>query len=437
VYWGSDLLEVRHLQRGQAFRVGEHALAAIDFIAPEEKLGGPAFTLLAPDSRQWRVQVPGRALVTGAEALDGEIVLLPGQEVRLSFGDLAFEFCLVQPGRRAPRALFSSEDRSTPLYLGLTALSMGALALGLAMSTPPFDLLDDEGMQRERLVAIQQILHADAERERPPQPSTEPSHGPSGEETAAALRGESGKLGKLTKAANNGRIAFRGQADQVTLSREEALAQAHTYGMIGLLSTLNAGHPLHAPWGAQPQGTDALDAVGDLWGRDLGDAPGSGGLGVTGTGSGAGGNAVGSIGVALDGACPGGVCSGLQHGFGRSHARGSRAHATGVPRVRMGVTELNGTLAPEVVQRIVRQNFGRFRMCYEQGLQNNPNLTGRVSVRFVIDRTGAVSSAANGGSDLPDSDVVACVVRAYYGLSFPSPENGIVTVRYPIMFSPG
>ena len=86
---------------------------------------------------------------------------------------------------------------------------------------------------------------------------------------------------------------------------------------------------------------------------------------------------------------------------------------------------------------IVRQNYGRFRMCYEQGLGRNPNLEGRVSARFVIGRDGAVSNASNGGSDLPDSGVVSCVVSAFYGLSFPQPEGGIVTVVYPIMLSPG
>ena len=40
-------------------------------------------------------------------------------------------------------------------------------------------------------------------------------------------------------------------------------------------------------------------------------------------------------------------------------------------------------------------------------------------------------------SDIPDSGVVQCVIRNYYGLSFPQPEGGIVTVVYPIMFSPG
>ena len=50
---------------------------------------------------------------------------------------------------------------------------------------------------------------------------------------------------------------------------------------------------------------------------------------------------------------------------------------------------------------------------------------------------GPVTSAQNGGSDLPDSAAVSCVVRSFFGLSFPQPEGGIVTVSYPIMFTPG
>ena len=89
-----------------------------------------------------------------------------------------------------------------------------------------------------------------------------------------------------------------------------------------------------------------------------------------------------------------------------------------------------------MIRRIVRQNFGRFRACYESALLKNPSLAGRVTTRFVIGRDGAVSNVANGGSDLPNASVVSCVTRAFYGLSFPQPEGGIVTVTYPIAFSP-
>lgn len=107
-----------------------------------------------------------------------------------------------------------------------------------------------------------------------------------------------------------------------------------------------------------------------------------------------------------------------------------------VAKMRVGATTVSGRLPPEVIQRIVRQNFGRFRLCYEAGLKKDPKLEGRVSVSFVIGRDGAVSSAKNAGSDMTDRDVVECVLRAFSGLSFPAPEGGIVTVSYPLLFSP-
>jgi hypothetical protein len=84
----------------------------------------------------------------------------------------------------------------------------------------------------------------------------------------------------------------------------------------------------------------------------------------------------------------------------------------------------------------VRQNFGRYTFCYQNGLKANPNLEGRVAVRFVIDRSGAVAFAADGGSDLPDAGVRQCVVSSFTNLSFPAPDNGTVTVVYPLVFSP-
>jgi hypothetical protein len=76
-------------------------------------------------------------------------------------------------------------------------------------------------------------------------------------------------------------------------------------------------------------------------------------------------------------------------------------------------------------------------MCYEDGLRTNPTLQGRVAVKFAIDRSGSVSVASDGGSDLPDQKVVQCVVRGFQNLSFPEPQGGIVTVIYPIMLNSG
>jgi len=115
------------------------------------------------------------------------------------------------------------------------------------------------------------------------------------------------------------------------------------------------------------------------------------GLGLSGVGEGGGGRGEG-IGLGSAGG----------QGFGNGHGRLGGAHKTSAPSVREGTTTVNGRLPPEVIQRIVRQSFGRFRLCYQDGLRSNASLQGRVVVKFVIDRSGSVSSAADGGSDMPD-----------------------------------
>ena len=102
-------------------------------------------------------------------------------------------------------------------------------------------------------------------------------------------------------------------------------------------------------------------------------------------------------------------------------------------------TTLNkdGRLAPEVIQAVVRQNWGRFRTCYQSAAQNNAKLAGVVSVRFIINLDGSVRDAADDGSTLPDANAVQCVVGGFSKLAFPAPEGGYVTVVYPVQFSPG
>jgi hypothetical protein len=198
---------------------------------------------------------------------------------------------------------------------------------------------------------------------------------------------------------------------------QDGLNEAASFGMIG---ALNSEHVEGAA-----SNDDPVSARGALWGADVGDSFGSAGLGLSGVGEGGGGSAEG-IGL--------GSAGGVGQGFG--HGRLAGAHTARAPTIRAGATVVSGRLPPEVIQRIVRQNSGRFRACYEEGLRRDHTLTGRVAVRFMIDRSGSVAQTEDGGSDLPNQDVVTCVVRAFGGLSFPEPAGGLVTVVYPIVFSP-
>lgn len=135
-------------------------------------------------------------------------------------------------------------------------------------------------------------------------------------------------------------------------------------------------------------------------------------------------------------AAPAPAESGLES-LGDASVPGPVVHAAGTsPSLRQGATQVNGKLPPEVIQRIIRQNFGRYRLCYENGLRTNPKLGGTVKVKFTITRAGDVSQPSDSGSDLPDKAVVACVVKGFANLSFPQPEGGVVVVVYPIIFAP-
>ncbi|HEX2877263.1 MAG TPA: AgmX/PglI C-terminal domain-containing protein [Polyangiaceae bacterium] len=96
-----------------------------------------------------------------------------------------------------------------------------------------------------------------------------------------------------------------------------------------------------------------------------------------------------------------------------------------------------GYLPPDVIQAVVRLGFHTLKGCYEEGLSRDHKLEGRVSVSFVIERDGSVKNARDGGSDMSDAAVRDCVVRKFLGFKFPPPDDGIVTVVYPIMLAPG
>ncbi len=114
----------------------------------------------------------------------------------------------------------------------------------------------------------------------------------------------------------------------------------------------------------------------------------------------------------------------------------NREHPPTVQTLRLGSTSVSGRLPPPEIQKVVRAEFGKLRACYTEGLGRDAALTGRVMVRFVIDREGKVSRViAAPESTLSDEKVVDCVLAHFSNMVFPKPEGGIVSVVYPIVFA--
>jgi hypothetical protein len=467
VQWGQNVLHVSHLRRDESFRVGEAIDKAshCDFFIPSEKLGAAILPIVIGSRTETLVMIPehavGRLELEGKPAMTLEqartlplcspvigghaLPLGRGTRVRLQIADFTIRVAAVNAAKRVKKGLSAGVDWSTLSYFGFTAGAVGGLIATMAFFMPSLADAEDTDVSHEQLYLMQQYLVSVAEREKEAAPTPDVAeHDASDHEggTGTRARCDEGSMGSPVSRATNRRYSVAGPRDNTDphLARARALEDARTFGTIGLLNAGLAGDPNAptAPWGREESsGTDELSANGNLWGDELGDAVGAGGLGLTGIGEGGGGRGEG-IGLGTMGGLGHGAGLGLGQGMGNGHGRLGRGHKSKVPGLmRTGTAVVNGRLPPEVIQRIVRQNYGRFRMCYEQGLARNPNLEGRVQVRFAIDRGGMVSNVQNGGSDLPDSAVTSCVMGAYYGLSFPPPEGGIVTVTYPIMFQPG
>jgi hypothetical protein len=463
VLWGTNVLSVAELSPPRAYAVGEiggaggagtSAAGPVDFALSSERLGsarrelvvlrgGVPFAVLGAGEAP-RVLERG-ALVDASTALvDCSDVALGAQGIELrqdrvvvlEASGLTFRIAGGEKPARVPRAVLGNVDRSSVLTMGGATLLQGLLVASLAYFTPRLAWGEDDELNRDRLQLMQQYLRASAEREEPPPPETVQAGGGEKGAPAERNRGPEGAAGNPS-AKQAGRMAIKGDQEARVATRAELVKEATDFGTIGLLNSLNASTAPSSPWGADlATGPDNVDVVGDLFSANIGEGFGHGGLGLTSTGIGGGGIGVG-VGVGRIGTCLGVNCYGNgDGGFGRSAALARGSHVSRAPRIASQPPTLSGHLPPDVIQRVVRQNFGRFRNCYESGLRSNPNLEGRVTARFVIGRDGAVSNVSAGG-DLPDAAVRSCVASAFYGLSFPAPDSGIVTVTYPILLTPG
>jgi hypothetical protein len=463
VLWGTNVLAVAQLTPPRKYAVGEvggsggagtSAAGDIDFALSSERLGSERRELVAirngvpfaifTSNEAPRVFEKGELVDADSAIVDCSDVAMGARGIELGqdrvviieASGVTFRLAGSEKPDTVPRVVLGGADRSAIATMGTAAILQGLLVASLAYFTPSLAWGDEEDMNRDQLALMQQYLHASAERERLEQP--QPADAGGGEKGAPAERnrGPEGAAGN-PNAKTAGHIAIKGSTAERVASRAEMLKEAQDFGTIGLLTTMNAQGAPSSPWGDVATGPDSVNAVGDLFSRDIGDGFGSGGLGLSGGGLGGGGKGLG-VGMGDIGTCSGLSCYGNgKDGFIRSVGRpGAPDHVTKGPRIAIQPATLSGHLPADVIQRIVRQNFGRFRQCYEVGLRSNPNLEGRVVARFVIGRDGAVSNVSAGG-DLPDAGVRSCVASAFYGLSFPSPDVGIVTVSYPIMLQPG
>ncbi len=90
--------------------------------------------------------------------------------------------------------------------------------------------------------------------------------------------------------------------------------------------------------------------------------------------------------------------------------------------------------SPDEIRAAVTLRDSDLRQCYLAGTFKNAQLRGTVNVTFTIDTEGRVSETIDSGSDLPDAEVVSCVLNVFASLEFPAGASSETEVTYPINF---
>lgn len=95
---------------------------------------------------------------------------------------------------------------------------------------------------------------------------------------------------------------------------------------------------------------------------------------------------------------------------------------------------IEGGLDRDQIAAVIRRHIGQIRFCYEKGLQVEPDLNGRVAVKFIIGGHGGVNVASVAHSSLQDNSVEGCIVNRLRSWQFPKPVGNVnVKVTYPFV----
>jgi hypothetical protein len=80
----------------------------------------------------------------------------------------------------------------------------------------------------------------------------------------------------------------------------------------------------------------------------------------------------------------------------------------------------------------IRAQLGGVRSCYERALRANPELRGRLEVRFTLGETGRITRITTSGvTEAPE--VGTCVAQRLRGLAFPPVQGGSVDFMFPFV----
>jgi outer membrane biosynthesis protein TonB len=432
VIQGGKIVEERVLPPQSAVTIGTAAKNTI--VLPSANLpastlvfshDGTRYTLLFAEGVEGRIQGPQGAADFGALVSQGlarrhderhAVQVNEDQRGKIVLGEVTLLWQFVAPPAETPKPVlpkeaqgnhFRSLDRLFAVVLGASFLLHGGAYVALANTEIPEEITLEEIPDRYAKLLIPERLP------KPPEPPEEKKPEPVAEKREEKKHPEAERKPET--------------AEQVAAKKAaRAAAVAKAVQSKGILKVLGALGP----------GTGSA-AVADVFGS-------GGGLGDVATAlSGAGGVAVANdpAGGGRKGGGQGAAASigdlatsgGGKVAYGaKSEVRVSGSVAAEVADVEVDSSDID----QQKLAAFVKARMGLIKACYENALKRNPNLKGKISIRFTILETGGLADVAPAQNGLGAPEVASCIVATMRAWRTQFRPSGPVTVEYPFVFSP-
>ncbi len=431
--WGDTLINVQHFAEGVPVTIGEGQGNRFTVFNV-----GAAFTLAQARGGSAIVNVPSEAglIVTtksdshkSKEQLKNEgklkaaeggvradaVELALHDRAQVSFDNVAFIVRYVRPS--AAISMNTLEEHDFTFFKIVSICLMAFFALVAAMVLTPLGF----GGEGDDIFAnpskyVKMVIKPEKKQE------IKKFKDLSGIAEGAKAKEKEGKFGKQDAKKAEADPSKKGAPTVDANKREEDRKKVSS-----LMAGMFGGGASSNVFGPGGLGTGINSALGGLQGgAGVGDAQGVGGLGSRGSGAGGGGTGLGLGGLGTKGGGRG------RGGYGSIDLGGKGKDST---RVIPGKTTVVGGLDKDVIMKVIKRHQNEIKFCYEQELQKNPALGGKVAVAWTIDPAGAVSEANVSESSIGNANVESCIVQRIRRWKFPEPSGGgVVNVTFPWIF---
>lgn len=433
--WGDQRVGEFLLSPGTKTPFSVGSAPGVQFTMGDSKLGVPKFDVISADGESFQLRFTGkmvgelqragtsydlkRVIESGKASHDGDSYALPLETDDFAWLDLGNITLLVsfQPIPKAAFLPWMETVDFTSLFSFLLMLGLGGLFVISALNRDA----EGDGFSDELNSANQAMTKLlikppeDKQNRFLQQLAQDKSKRP---EAPSAHSGTEGQMGKQSSKEKNNRAA-----PKAIDKNSKDIARLMVSKIFG-----KGGGGVTTLFGRAGLGGELNAAMGNMMGKSVGDAFGTGGLGLKGGGGGGGGTG-NTIGIGAVGT------RGIAGAGDGKYGSGSMGHKSSIdPNITSSAPEVMGSLDPELIRRVIRSHVDQVRYCYELQLPRNPRLTGKVAVKFIITGSGTVATSGVAQSTVGNSELESCIAGRVKTWVFPKPKGGgTVVVTYPFV----